>query len=958
MLAVLSALTLTALLLSPTGRWLESRAPDHELITLSDGLSDSTIYSIDQDSQGRIWFGTASGGVNVFDGHHIRAFIHEPRIDSLSHSDAGQVFVDSKGTVFVGTWGGGLNRLISPEGRFERINPESSPLRIQTLFEDLEGRIWVGASGDGLMLFDGESSFVPVPRDNGQPLDRVWGLAQSPDQRLWVASSAGLFELDGATLKLTLIDALGDDHPRALAATADHLWIGGNSGLYSMDLDLVTIRRLPLDLPTINVVRSTPDERLLVGSLAGLFAVEPESGSLIPPVGGGQLRLFPDRNIRAIDFDGTGMIWLGTREAGVIKLNGGRTGFEGYTTDELLETVDTLVELAPDELLIGSRRGLWRLHASTSGPKLEQVAGSEPYFVNQLVKASDRVLVGTRSGLKVYDPATRTLASHPAFSILEGVSITVIYPAPDESLWVGTWSQGLYHLPADGGEMIRYWTGGSPALPDDYLSVIEPDPNGGLLLGHWYEGLSRLTPETGELERFRSSRDDLNALPIGHLHSVIADRHAIWVGTSFGFARFDLEGRKVTRIPIAREDLPTSVQRLEFDREGNIWIASTRGIKRLNPSTGRLVHYGSADGLVATEFYARSGARGEDGRIYFGGVGGVVSLDPMEVEDRFPIPEVFVTEVSVDGSLVPLVSGKIEVAPGTRELRFSFTAADFKNPKENRYQYRMLGESPEWSPIGLENDASFAALPAGRYQFEVRAGNSNGVWNHDSPANVQVHVLPFWWQTWPGRFGLCLVFAMFVFGWNWIRTRRIRAANRRLEAEVARQTRDLQLANQRLAQAAATDFLTGLPNRRGFYAELESDEGTWKGTVALADVDDFKVLNDRFGHDLGDLVLKNIADAMASAVRPQDLIARWGGEEFIIFFTEIDLDQAEIIAERVRASVELLKLDTDLENRPISVTLGIAERKGQEPLDQCIDRADQGLYIGKQTGKNQVVRAA
>ena len=566
--------------------WLDNRPPDHELLTLSTGLSDSTIFSVDQDALGRIWFGSASGGANVFDGHGIRVFVNESDPETLSHSGAGQILTDSSGTVWVGTWGGGLNRLLSADGRFERINPNSAPLHIQTMFEDDAGRIWVGTSGDGLMLFDPEAGFTPALNASGEPLQRTWSVAQGADGRLWVAADSGLFEMTDE-LELSAVEVDLEEQPRALATTEGRLWIGGDSTLYSLSLVTGSTQRITAELPTINVLQTAPDGRLLIGTLAGLYAVDPASNELVSPIGDSSLRLFPDRNIRDIDFDRTGMVWLATREAGVIRLIGERTGFQGFATDEKLETVDTLIELGPDELLLGSRRGLWRLARTESGPSLERVANSQSLFVNQLVSGHGHVYVGTRSGLRIYNPEVGRLSSDPRFSSFDGVSVTVIYPAPDASVWFGTWSQGLYRVAAD-GEITRYWSGGGPALPDDYLSAIVPDQDGGLWLGHWWEGLSRLSPDTGELEHYRSSRERSDTMPLGHVHSTAIDGSSVWIGTSFGFARLDLGTREISRIPLAEEGVPVSVQHLELDDEGNVWIATNRGCQ-----TSRAEHPGA-----------------------------------------------------------------------------------------------------------------------------------------------------------------------------------------------------------------------------------------------------------------------------------------------------------------------------------------------------------------------------
>ena len=104
-------------------------------------------------------------------------------------------------------------------------------------------------------------------------------------------------------------------------------------------------------------------------------------------------------------------------------------------------------------------------------------------------------------------------------------------------------------------------------------------------------------------------------------------------------------------------------------------------------------------------------------------------------------------------------------------------------------------------------------------------------------------------------------------------------------------------------------------------------------------------------------MLKRVADVLASVVRPQDLVARWGGEEFVFYFGGIGVDEAATVAERVRKKVAESQLASG-SNSPISITVGIAERREGESLDRCLDRADQLLYAGKQSGKNRVVKAA
>ncbi|MBZ0089987.1 MAG: GGDEF domain-containing protein, partial [Thermoanaerobaculia bacterium] len=221
---------------------------------------------------------------------------------------------------------------------------------------------------------------------------------------------------------------------------------------------------------------------------------------------------------------------------------------------------------------------------------------------------------------------------------------------------------------------------------------------------------------------------------------------------------------------------------------------------------------------------------------------------------------------------------------------------------------------------------------------------------------LSIVVLPPWWQTWWGRTLLALLLVLAVLGWNHWRMLRMRKINRELEARVIDRTSALRKANEELARAAHTDFLTGLPNRRGFMASLSTlpmDEEP--ACVAIADLDDFKEINDRFGHEVGDLVLLETASRVFALVRSGDLVARWGGEELVFLFRDSDLETTHEAVERVRLAIAGSEIATPSGPAAITATFGIAEHRDDETVDQWLDRADRRLYRGKAAGKNRVV---
>ncbi len=167
-----------------------------------------------------------------------------------------------------------------------------------------------------------------------------------------------------------------------------------------------------------------------------------------------------------------------------------------------------------------------------------------------------------------------------------------------------------------------------------------------------------------------------------------------------------------------------------------------------------------------------------------------------------------------------------------------------------------------------------------------------------------------------------------------------------------------------LAARATTDALTGLANRRaggeGLSAEIERARRYKRPlSVALFDVDHFKRVNDDFGHEIGDRVLRTFGDVLSRTARSTDIVARWGGEEFLAILPEADLVAAKKFADRVRvglAEADPLRGHIDEASvRPVTCSVGVTTLRDEDAVDVLVRRADDGLYEGKRAGRDRVV---
>jgi diguanylate cyclase (GGDEF)-like protein len=354
-----------------------------------------------------------------------------------------------------------------------------------------------------------------------------------------------------------------------------------------------------------------------------------------------------------------------------------------------------------------------------------------------------------------------------------------------------------------------------------------------------------------------------------------------------------------------------------------------------------------------------------DGSVLFGGASLILRYDRALAPTLAPSPGVRLRSIEKIG---PDSERRwLDLAPATPpaftqgdfSIAFRFAAPEYQAPHTIEYSARLIGHDDQFQDWRSSTLYTYRHLEPGDYSFSIRARDRRG-----SVSQIDVghfSILPPWYA----RRGLLLLWAILLTillagivaaaaAW---RTRRLRATAAHLERMVAERTNELESANRRLHDMAHLDGLTAVANRRRLDDWLQQ---AWTHcrehgrplAVMIIDVDHFKSYNDRMGHLAGDELLKQIVEALSNSLRrAEDLVARYGGDEFVAVLPGADGEKAHAVAEAMRRRVRETVSGA-------SVSIGVAARlpRDGEAVAQLLSEADEALYRSKQDGRNCVRR--
>ena len=693
------------------------------------------------------------------------------------------------------------NETTHPAPMFTVVLPTDTDRLARTftvLLESRDGTLWCGAQkylyrldrrGSRLELVPSEVGIGEAPKQV-QTLD----LLEDRQGSLWVASFNGLFRRrpDGGVERYTKHEGLPDNNLHDLLEDAQgRLWISTRlNGFFRLAAHDRYARPVVAEaynrqngLPTNWVFQlyQTSDHRFWVATNKGLIEFFPDAAPAR------RFRTYTRRNglshqeISTLGEDTGENLWLGTQTTGAMKLV--RNGFISYGEADGLVAVNAIFEDATGRVCFrGSVQGDQR-RSAFDGAKLDlQRAGADEFYArlgcfdgqhfdwfrpkapsdygwgyeqNPVRTRAGEWWLGTGAGLYRFpasDDFTSLKTARPVaiYTTKDGLASPQVFRVFADSggnVWVSAFGLARWERAS---QTMRDLAGAPnlPPLKDTLVRSFAEDRVGNIWIG-FNTGVARY--HAGQFAFFSTSKE----LPLGGIMDILADRAGrLWLASSrSGLIYLDdptAEQPAFKRYMTAQGLSSDSTMVLTEDDYGRIYIATGRGLDQLEPATGRFKHYTTADGLAPGNVIAAF--CDHSGTLWFGTHRGLSRFVPEAVKTA-PPPPILVTALNVAGERRSVSAfGETDLALAAlasdrNQLQIDFVALGFAPGEVLRYQYQLEGSDTAWSSLSTQRTVNYASLAPGRYRFQVRAVNADGI-GSANPATVSFTILRPIWQRW------------------------------------------------------------------------------------------------------------------------------------------------------------------------------------------------------------------
>lgn len=747
-------------------------------INNNSGLSNSAVNAIFQDSEGMMWFGTWDG-LNRYDGrsvyrfgnvaddpfslsHHIIRGISEEdsrhlwittdyginRLDKVSgriekfylDHKPGYIFqeksftcqADGRGNVVASFSGQGLYIYDSRSGKFRKTAVAGcrKPFGILNLFFDEAGALWAHTDRNSLVKMEIREGMLRMLHEVKLPDGDVSAPVYDSGKFIWLTIGHRLHKINvyDARPAITDMDVTVDGNLTAAFSNQKGIIIGTDSGCYRLENGEMK-RYQDITAPVLSLMEGTQDILWVGTDGKGVLECysQPSYVSYIEPARYGSSSDYP---VRAILYDDYGMLWIGNKGGGLSRI---------------------------------SHLGAKKLEKSVN---MNVGAGRTDNSVLSLAKGKNCVWIGTDgNGLFYYDHATARilpldLSASPAGKAIK--SVYCIMQTDSASLYLGTSGNGMFRISLDGAgnvgsiENYRHTESMSNSIGSNIVYAMADDGDM-IWIGTRGGGLSRFDKKTGRIRTFRAAAGVDGTLCSNDVISLLHDSGGrLWVGTTSGVSMLADSRMKnpVFHTYDKNSGLPnTNIHSILEDRDHNIWMATSRGIARINPGDSHITSFFYEDGLQDNEFSDGAAFASADGStLYFGGVNGFNILYPSAITANNFMPHLILKGIATNNCPYEWDDNTLKTTYGASAIHLDFAITDYVNNEKCNILYRLKSkglfnsEYGDWVNLGESRTVVLNQLPPGNYMLEVKISNARQ--NDSEPMRLNISISSPVWASW------------------------------------------------------------------------------------------------------------------------------------------------------------------------------------------------------------------
>ncbi len=954
---------------------------------------DGDIVAITEDKQGFIWF-VSDNGLWRWDSHMAVRATFATENTSTVPPQVYTVETGFDGRLWVGTSQG----LFWLEAGSRQLFPvplkNSQALSIQNLTATQQSSESVFVATDrALFKYSAKfASFMPIPL----PYDARIHALHSVNDTLWVGTGKGLLEMRISHGTTELRDASGfpsKTRVSTITTTPEGTLLVGtaNRGLYIQSSGQ-QFRHISLNAdsePWIYSITHVTESNVLLGTFGkGLIELDLNTQisrhSHFDPLHPAGLA---HDNVWALLTDSRGLVWMGVNTAlqlydvgdhGVKRILGGTTSETGLKQrqvntvqavnqklvvgsggsgleqldlvtgksetiwDDGSDPIETLVFSDKQQVFASSNFSSVMINPATGESSPLRIPGRQAAkYSSAFARADDKYWVGGTDGLWTYSqgaPVAQNLLSNAAH---ERRIASLLYAG--NKLWIGTW-RGLYVLndPLSSDIVINQVPDAPALLQDQFIATLFMD-----------------------------------------------SKHQLWAGTSNAGLFVYQNNQQWRKVAVDADQIGGRVEAIAGERNGYVFASTSNSIIAVNIMSLEVTDLVDEATAINRPFRRGAATMTDAGIMVFGGTNGLTLVSPDEVSMIKPLKSLKLTDLQIttadDLTLLPsTIQNELLLPALVKRMSFEFTVLDYMASKSLTYRYRLLGLDESWSITDSEHRvATYTQPEPGTYTFQVQYSSNGQDWQ-TSGIERRITIPPTWYQTLLAKGIFTLTLCLFAFGLHKLLVKQLRQRQVELEERVASRTAELLEANKTLNQqaealreASLTDALTGLHNRRFLAQNIERDIAKLhryyadcsKGNIEpddsfdmlffLIDIDHFKAINDKYGHQMGDQVLVETRHRLKRVFREIDYLIRWGGEEFLVVVHNTARQDARILADRVIDAIGGIAYELKAnESQHITCSVGYTayplKKDNHLALswEDSIGIADAALYAAKNNNRN------